>query len=132
MPKRSSLEADLTALTQEFVARIVETIRNASFADVAALGKPQPELRIERPKKPAPPLTTSEKRRPRQTADKRAELSDRVLRALTDAGAPMGVRALSSTLNVAPDLLAVPLKELRSEGRITKHGDKRNTTYSAA
>jgi hypothetical protein len=128
MPKTSSLEADLTALTQEFVARIVETIRNASFAEVAALGS-RAEVKIERPRRPAPPLT--ERRRPRQTADKRAELSDRVLRALINAPSPMGVRALSSTLNVAPDLLAVPLKDLRAEGKIAKHGDKRNTTYSA-
>jgi hypothetical protein len=40
------------------------------------------------------------------------------------------VRALSSELGVAPDLLATPLRELRAAGRVTKHGDKRATTYS--
>src|SRR5579862_2051724 len=34
---RTTLEAQLTSLTLEFVGRLVEVIRNASFADVAAL-----------------------------------------------------------------------------------------------
>jgi hypothetical protein len=42
----------------------------------------------------------------------------------------MGVRALSSELGVAADKLAVPLRELRSAGKIRKHGEKRATTYS--
>jgi hypothetical protein len=67
----------------------------------------------------------------RQTAQHRAELGDRVVHALEQAKGPLGVRALSSELGVAPDLLAAPLRELRAAGRITKHGDKRATTYSA-
>src|SRR5436305_681801 len=66
---------------------------------------------------------TSE-RGPRQTADRRAELGERVLKALERAGEPMGVRALSSELAVAADLLAAPLRELRAAGRIAKHGEK--------
>jgi hypothetical protein len=54
------------------------------------------------------------------------------MKTLRDAKAPMGVRALSGELGVAPDVLAVPLRELRSAGKIRKHGEKRNTTYSAA
>jgi hypothetical protein len=69
---------------------------------------------------------------PRQTADKRAELSERVVGALKRAGQPLGVRALSSELGVAPDLLALPLRELRAAGRVAKHGEKRATTYSLA
>jgi hypothetical protein len=135
MPK-PDLEATLTALTQEFVGRLVQAIRNASFAEVAALptrgavaGPPHTRIygrkRIE---------GTSQTRQAaesgRQTAARRAELSERVVRALRDAGQPRGVRALSTDLGVPPDVLGTPLRELRSAGRIKKHGEKRATTYS--
>jgi hypothetical protein len=129
MPKHD-LEGQLTALTQEFVGRLVQAIRNASFAEVAAL--PAPRAAIS-----APRIATT--RRPggngassRQTAARRAELGERVVRALRSAGQPLGVRALSSDLGVEPDVLGTPLRELRSAGRIKKHGEKRATTYSAA
>jgi hypothetical protein len=53
------------------------------------------------------------------------------MKALRGAGGALGVRALSSALGVPPDILAVPLRELRDKGLIQKHGDKRATTYSA-
>ena len=37
MPNTTDLEAQLEALTREFVGQLVAAIRNASFADVAAL-----------------------------------------------------------------------------------------------
>jgi hypothetical protein len=146
MAKKSSLEFQLTEITREFVTRIVETIRNASFAEVAGYlpdRVPRPRavaVAVAATKKPPPPKVreraappkSGRSRRPRQTADKRAELATRVLDALTRADGPIGVRALASEVGVAADLLAVPLRELRSEGRIHKHGEKRNTTYSAA
>ena len=55
-----------------------------------------------------------------------------MLDALKSARQPLGVRALSGELGVAPDLLATPLRELRSAGKIRKHGEKRATTYSMA
>ncbi len=143
MPK-PSLEDQLASLTQEFVARLVESIRNASFAEVAALQAPRvvagggPPRPARRPAGPAasagtaaePPAAAA--RRTRQTAAHRAELGERVIKVLQSAGQPLGVRALSSELGVAPDLLAVPLRELRDKGLVRKHGEKRNTTYSAA
>jgi hypothetical protein len=129
----ATLEAQLTALTQEFVARLVDAIRNASFAEVATLSVPRGEgMRVPRAVKSAPPVarTSSSGGRTRQTAAHRAELGDRVMAALRDASQPMGVRALSSELGVAADKLAVPLRELRSAGKIRKHGEKRATTYS--
>ncbi|HEX3344745.1 MAG TPA: hypothetical protein VHS09_09245 [Polyangiaceae bacterium] len=130
-----TLEAQLTALTQEFVARLVDTLRNASFAEVARLsGAPSPT-----------PSSSGKNREPRsgaraaasspggrQTAAKRAELGERVVDALRTSGQPLGVRGLSTELGVAPDVLAVPLRELRAAGKIRKHGEKRSTTYSAA
>jgi hypothetical protein len=128
-----TLEAQLTALTQEFVARLVDVIRNASFADVANLSLPRGGApREPRGPRRVPAPSTSNGRGGRQTAAKRAELGERVMQALRDAGQPMGVRALSSELSVAPDKLAVPLRELRAAGKIRKHGEKRSTTYSAA
>jgi hypothetical protein len=135
MPKHD-LEGQLTALTQEFVGRLVQAIRNASFAEVAAL--PAPRAAIS-----APRIATTRRAgratlagdngaSSRQTAARRAELGERVVRALRSAGQPLGVRALSSDLGVEPDLLGTPLRELRSAGRIKKHGEKRATTYSAA
>ncbi len=130
----STLEAQLTALTHEFVARLIEAIRNASFAEVAGLSaRPRRSTDAARPKPSAPIATASGKAgRARQTASHRAELGERVVDALRGASAPMGVRALSSGLGVSPDRLAGPLKELRAAGKIRKHGDKRSTTYSAA
>lgn len=128
------LEAQLTRLTQEFVHKLVEAIRNASFAEVAALRPPSngiaAPVQPRRGRKPA--ATARPAHAGRQTAAKRAELAERVVGALKDAKEPIGARALSSELGVAPDLLAAPLRELRAAGRIKKHGDKRATTYSMA
>ena len=142
MAKTTPLEDELEALTAEFVARIVSALKGASFGDVAALA-PAPTARdrgnvsIPRAKRAAPALTPhaagsqgERRRRTRQTADKRAELVEQVVATLAKASSPLGVRALSSELGVAPDLLAMPLKQLREAGRIAKHGDKRSTTYS--
>jgi hypothetical protein len=128
------LEAQLTRLTQEFVHKLVEAIRNASFAEVAALRPPTNGIAApaqpRKGRKPAAP--THPAHAGRQTAAKRAELAERVVGALKDAKQAMNARALSSELGVAPDLLAAPLRELRAAGRIKKHGDKRATTYSMA
>jgi len=135
MPKHP-LEAQLAALTQEFVARLVDAIRNASFAEVAALSAPQVtpstgRVQRARPATAAPAAPPREPRRARQTAAHRAEIGERVIKTLQSAGQPLGVRALSSELGVAPDVLAAPLRELRDKGLVRKHGEKRNTTYSA-
>ena len=130
----STLEAQLTTLTQEFVAKLVDALRNASFAEVAQLstaqGTAQPPPRPREPRGPGrPPRVGSAGR---QTAASRAELGERVMGALRTVPQPIGVRDLSSRLGVAPDVLAVPLRELRAAGKIRKHGEKRSTTYSAA
>ncbi len=173
MARPSNLEAQLTAVTQRFVAEIVEMIRHASVADVAGFdlrrlsspssapsspssfssgysssyggeesraprrGRP-PTLHTDAPHsasgRKAPPATGSSRdasKRPRQTAERRAELGERVLEALQQATEPLGVRALAAELNIAPDLLSAPLLELRAAGKLTKHGEKRATTYAA-
>ena len=146
---RSPLEDRLEAITREFVMQIVSAIRSASFADVAGLQVggggsagsasgparrgPAPLARESRPAtrvSASPGGVARDNGRARQTADRRAELGERVVKALEDSGESMGVRALSQELGVAPDLLAAPLKELRAAGRIAKHGEKRATTYS--
>jgi hypothetical protein len=131
-----TLEAQLTALTQEFVAKLVDALRNASFAEVASLSGPRAAPRsadkARGPRPAARPAAQAGGAGSRQTAAKRAELGERVIDALRVASQPIGVRALSSELGVAPDVLAVPLRELRAAGKIRKHGEKRSTTYSAA
>ena len=130
-----TLEAQLTALTQEFVAKLVDTLRNASFAEVAQLSTAhapsQPSSRPREARGPGRP-PSSGGTKGRQTATTRAELGERVVGALRTASQPIGVRDLSTQLGVAPDVLAVPLRELRAAGKIRKHGEKRSTTYSAA
>jgi hypothetical protein len=142
----STLEAQLTALTHEFVAKLVEAIRNASFAEVANLslatrgggaskagrGPGRPPRAASASSSTPESSTGSSSPRRRQNAASRAEIGERVIRALKGANEPMGVRALSGELEVAPDVLAVPLRELRAAGRIRKHGEKRATTYSVA
>jgi hypothetical protein len=137
---RSTLEARIAELTQDFVSQLVVAIRNASFAEVAALSTPS-VLAVH-----GRPAATSGRRGPatrrgsakapgargeRQTAERRAEIGDKIVSALRDAGEPLGLRALSSRLGVAPDRLQAPLRELRDARRVQKHGDKRATTYSA-
>ena len=136
MAKLSSLEAQLTEITREFVARIVETIRNASFSDVAGYSpetRPtsRPRARAATVKPEAPSAPARRGRKPRQTVEKRAEIGERILAILTAASAPLGVRAIASEAGTAADLLATPLRELRQGRKIRKHGEKRNTTYSA-
>ncbi len=133
MPKKSSLEDDLASLTSEFVGRIVATLRNASFAEVAALAPPaRARVEIPRPTRSSPALSPkTHGKRTRRGAGERAEVAEQLADVLRKAGEPLGVRALSSALGVAPDRLAGPLKELRDAGRVKKHGDKRSTTYSA-
>jgi hypothetical protein len=141
MARPSQLEAQLAEITREFVARIVMAIRSASFAEVAGLGV---EIPIARGSQPGPgsfrgrgraaapadeDAPRRRGRRPRQTADKRAELADRIVSVLSAAGQPLGVRALAGEIGTAADILAVPLRELREQGRIKKIGEKRNTTY---
>ena len=130
MPKHP-LEEQLTALTREFVSKLVEAIRNASFAEVAALPGPRRAAPPERAPRttPSPPPATR-KNGGRQTAERRAELGERLVRALGGAKHPLGARALAGELGVSPDLLAAPLRELRQAGKIRKHGDKRSTAYS--
>jgi hypothetical protein len=144
MPK-THLEAQLSALTHEFVAKLVDVIRNASFGEVAALSRPRygeaargvrpVSKRLRGPAAPSVPRrrrAAEEVTSTRQTAARRAELAERIVRTLRGAGRPLGVRALSGELGVAPDLLATPLRELRVAGQIVKHGEKRTTTYSPA
>jgi hypothetical protein len=138
----SPLEAQLAALTQEFVTKLVDAIRNASFADVAALSGSgaRPPASGRSHAAPALPASRRVVKRPsgeqngtsreRQTASRRAELADRVVHTLESAGKPLGVRAIAEELSVPVDLLVVPLRELRTAGRIHKHGEKRSTTYS--
>jgi hypothetical protein len=145
MPKTPTLEEQLAALTADYLTKVMATIRNASFAEVAGYSggrigvgrvartaKSTTALREVREVREPRETQVASSRRPRQTADKRAELADRIVDTLRRAGSPMGVRALSRELAVAPDLLTGPLRELRAGGRIKKHGEKRNTTYSAA
>src|SRR4051794_12222172 len=121
----SKLEAQLTAATQEFVRQIVNILRNASFADVASYGG------ASAPRQTPQKSTISRASRPRQTGAHRTEMADRLVAVLARSPNPLGVRALSSELGVAPDALATPLRDLRAAGRVEKHGEKRNTTYSA-
>jgi hypothetical protein len=127
MPK-DDLEARLAALTHTFVAQLVDVIRNASFAEVAALpgtsaGSPRPPSRVAAKSKNGAPRT-------RRSAAGRAELQDRVVATLGSAGKSLGVRDLSNALGVKPEALAAPLRDLRAAGSIKKHGDKRATKYS--
>lgn len=134
MATKTTLEAELRGLMEEFVARIVATIRNASVAEVAALSVPQRSPRAGgAPSPAAEPRRTGGRRGPRAaSAERDAEVAKRIVATLSNAPGPMNARALASELGVAADKLARPLKQLRDEGRIKKHGDKRATTYGVS
>jgi len=133
---KTALEERLEAITREFVQQIVATIRSASFADVAGYGSnaAPPERASAYAAAPAKKtrVVATPKRGAgeRQTADRRAELAERILESLRKANEPLGVRQLASLLAVPVDLLQTPLLELRAAGRVAKHGEKRATTYS--
>jgi hypothetical protein len=131
MPKHA-LEAQLMALTREFVAKLVEAIRNASFVEVAALPGAHRAASRRTSRRSTLGFSTRKADANRQTvAARRAELSSRIMKVLEASARPLGVRALASEIGVAPDLLVVPIRELRASSRIRKHGEKRSTTYSA-
>ncbi|RYE82985.1 MAG: hypothetical protein EOO75_19910 [Myxococcales bacterium] len=155
MAKTTPLEAQLTAVTQEFVGRIVGILRSSSFDEVVQLAsasnspfaassgvaprpsgaRPAPNAgprpRTSPPPQVAPPARAGGSRGgSRQTADVRQLIANRIVTALETAGTPQSARAISSSLGVPVDLLTVPLKELRDAGRVHKHGEKRATTYS--
>jgi hypothetical protein len=143
---KTGLEERLEAVAREFVQRIVAEIRSASFAEVAGYAPPREERAEAAAPARAPRVTrviASPKRSSggsasgggtasaeRQTAEKRAELSARVVEALQNAGEPLSAKAISNVLEVSPELLTAPLLELRAAGRIANHGEKRATTYS--
>jgi hypothetical protein len=133
------LEARLAELTAEFVANLVEAIRSASLGEVAALSMARVQaLAKAGVQVPAAPgggrsaMRQAAQPGGRQTAERRAEIGQRVIETLEAAGKPLGARVIASELGVPVDLLAVPLRELRAAGRVQKHGEKRATTYSAA
>jgi hypothetical protein len=132
MAKPNRLQGQIAEIAEEFVSKIVAAIRNASFADVAGLrdGDRRTARRVagKSLRRPEP----SRPHHPRQTAQRRVEIGNRILHALSGAPGPMGVRAIATKLGVSSEVLAIPLRELRSGGRIAKHGDKRTTTYSVA
>jgi hypothetical protein len=134
--KPTRLEAEIAEIADEFVQKIVSALRNASFVDVAGfdLARARATRTVGRPARTSPEANGAKSPpspgRPRQTAGRRAELGNRILDALSRASEPMGVRAIASEVGVAADVLSAPLRELRAEGRIDKHGDKRSTTYS--
>jgi DNA-binding transcriptional ArsR family regulator len=132
---RQDLESRLAEITREFVTRLVHEIRNASFAEVAAL----PEAGAAATPTARPPVrpvtkakATGAQPRARRSAAGRAEVGERVVQALSRAGRPIGVRELADAVGLTPEALAAPLRELRTAGKIDKHGDKRATKYSAA
>src|SRR5438477_13193680 len=106
---KTALEEKLESITREFVQRIVATIRGASFAEVAGYAAPEPAAPAKRATRvvasPAARTPRAASGGERQTADKRAELSERVVAALKKAAQPLGMRALSSEVGVAPDRL---------------------------
>jgi DNA-binding transcriptional ArsR family regulator len=131
---RQDLESRLAEITREFVTRLVHEIRNASFAEVAALpeGGGQPASMPRTPLRPvAKAKATGVEPRVRRSAAGRAEVGAQVIAALSRAGKPMGVRDLADAVGLSPETLAAPLRELRAAGKIRKHGDKRATKYSA-
>ncbi len=132
---RQDLESRLAEITREFVTRLVHEIRNASFADVAALPGDR-VLPSAAPRAPLRPVVKAKASgdgpRARRSAAGRAEVGEQVVSALNGAGRPMGVRDLADAVGLTPEALAAPLRELRAAGKIRKHGDKRATKYSAA
>ena len=134
---RQDLEARLAEITREFVNRLVREIRNASFAEVAALPSDDgPAMIAPRPALRPVVKARSDKAekgegRVRRSAAGRAEVGEQIAAALSRADKPMGVRELADAVGLSPEALAGPLRELRSAGRIKKHGDKRATKYSA-
>lgn len=143
---RQDLESRLAEITREFVTRLVHEIRNASFAEVAALPDDgNHSAGAVHPAAARAPSNNRSKdgaatagaagakgRRTRRSAEGRAEVGERVLAALDRAGGPLGVRDIAEAVGLSPDALAAPLKDLRTSGRVRKHGDKRATKYSAA
>src|SRR5579863_4787931 len=117
---RQDLESRLAEITREFVTRLVHEIRNASFAEVAALpgerampgASPRAPLRPVAKAKAAATASATGEPRSRRSAAGRAEVGERVIAALGRAGKAMGVRDLADAVGLTAEALAAPLREL--------------------
>lgn len=138
---RNGVEAQLEEATQEFVRRILGILRNASLAEVAAVGV-EADAAPLRPhgstssggssRMPTFSAPRGPGRKPRQKSDEPSadSLAPKIMDALAGGVGPVPARTLAERLGVSLDALAKPLKQLRDEGRVIKRGEKRASKYS--
>ncbi len=126
------LEGQLEDAAIEFVRKILSILRNASLADVAGVGvgtssAPQPAARAPKFSAPRGP---GRPRQPSGAVGATGDLVPKILDVLASASGPTPARAIADQLGVSLDALAKPLKQLRDEHRIVKHGEKRASKYA--
>ena len=152
----SSLEATLSALTQDFVERVTRALREdlASAASVAAKAPPaaprgrpaaarpaklialpeipppsqEPKPVGARPgKRAAPPVAAKPVPKPPLPADIGA-IVERILIALSDG--PLLSEDLRAAVGVSRERLNRPLREALRRRQVVRHGERRLTTYT--
>ena len=58
------------------------------------------------------------------------ESRNRILRCLENAGKPLKKNQIIKETNVSPSTWNIRIKELLKENEVTRHGDRRDTTYT--
>jgi hypothetical protein len=134
-----SLHSQLKNIAQRFIDTVVETVAARSLADLVAAERPNVERALSRSKRPT---TSQQARRPRslesQSTDGRRrrstpaeveEQKDLALRAAKSLEAGFSkadvMKKSGSSIN-----LGRALSLLVAEGKLSKKGDRRTTTYS--
>jgi hypothetical protein len=134
-----SLHSQFENIAQRFIDAVVETVAARSLADLVAADRPNVERALSRSKRPA---TSQQARRPRslesQSTDGRRrrstpaeveEQKDLALRAAKSLEAGFSkadvMKKSGSLIN-----LGRALSLLVAEGKLSKKGDRRTTTYS--
>jgi hypothetical protein len=128
-----NLRATLEALANDFAANVVQAMRGATLEELLVLANQKSALSTLRASSKGEPRARPRGGRlGRRTAEALAELGDEIASIL--AKHPDGLRAeqLRTALGVEAKELPRPLADALREGKITKTGQKRATTYFAA
>jgi hypothetical protein len=130
----STLRNRLNDLAASFSAGVLDAIRGASLEELlseSSGGKSRAALRLPAPASAAAPRRRRSGRLPRRSAGDISQAVEKIIGLLT--ANPGGLRAeqIRQKLGIQAKELPRPLKEGLEDGRLSKVGRKRATTYFA-
>ena len=138
-----TIQQAIQRAASRFALEVVEILRAATLAEIAALTGKGAELLL--PARPSPPARrAAEKARPgrpprpprrrrrgagKRTVEEVARLADRVVEYLKAARGEVAVSTIAEGLKLHTAELALPLSRLRKTGRVRTRGQRRSMVY---